>query len=88
MTEKLRNISARGVVQTGDKVLIGGFIAGGNALANNAVVVRVLGPSLSGAGIADSLQDLVLELHNDNGTVIASNDNRGDTQALRNALSN
>jgi hypothetical protein len=80
VTEKLRNISARGLVGTGDDVLIGGFIVGGNALANNAVVVRAIGPSLSQAGVSNPLPDAILELHNSSGTVIGSNDDWQDTQ--------
>jgi hypothetical protein len=80
VTEKLRNISARGLVGTGDNVLIGGFIVGGSALANNAVVVRAIGPSLSQAGISDPLQDPTLELHDSSGATIASNDDWQDTQ--------
>ncbi len=79
-TEKLRNISARGLVGTADEVLIGGFIVGGNALANNAVVARAIGPSLSAAGVTNALQDPVLELHDASGAIIASNDNWQDTQ--------
>ena len=79
-TEKLRNASARAFVQTGDNVLILGFILGGNALANNAVLARAIGPSL---GIPNSLQDPILELHNASGTVIALNDNWQDTQAAQ-----
>src|SRR5205814_2699110 len=60
--ERLRNISARGLVGTGDDVLIGGFIVGGNALATNAVVVRAIGPSLAQAGVANPLADPTLEL--------------------------
>lgn len=79
VTEKLRNLSARGLVGTGDDVLmIGGFIVGGNALANNAVVLRALGPSL--AGVANVLADPMLELHDASGTIVASNDNWRDTQ--------
>ena len=52
VTEKLRNISARGLVGTGDEMPISGFIVGGSALANNAVVVRALGPSLAGVSHA------------------------------------
>lgn len=80
VTEKLRNISARGFVQTGDNVLIAGLIVGGNALANNGVVVRAIGPSLSNSGIANPLQDPMLELHNASGALLASNDNWQDTQ--------
>ena len=80
ITEKLLNISARGVTGTGDNVLIGGFIVGGNALNNNAVVVRAIGPSLSDAGVDNPLQDPVVELHDSNGAIIASNDDWQDTQ--------
>ncbi len=62
VTEKLRNLSARGLVASGDNVLIGGFIVGGSALANNAVVVRAIGPSLAGRGVTKPLPDPVLEL--------------------------
>ena len=80
VTEKLRNISARGVVQTGENVLIAGLIVGGNALANNAVVIRAIGPSLSLAGIVNPLQDPFLELRNSSGALIMSNDDWQDTQ--------
>ncbi len=80
VTEKLRNISARGFVGTSDEVLIGGFIMGGNALSNNAAVVRALGPSLANARVSNALQDPVLELHNSSGALIASNDNWQETQ--------
>lgn len=80
VTEKLRNISARGLVGTGDDVLIGGFIIGENALATNAVVVRVIGRSLSQAGVTNSLADPTLEIHNSAGTVIASNDDWKEIQ--------
>ncbi len=80
VTEKLRNISARGLVGTGDEALIGGFIVGGSALSNNAVVARAIGPSLSGAGISNPLADPVLELHDASGALIATNDDWQATQ--------
>jgi hypothetical protein len=69
----LANISTRGFVQTGNEVMIGGFILGGN---NNPtrVAVRALGPSLSAFGLANVLADPTLELHNANGTTLISND--------------
>jgi hypothetical protein len=79
-TEKLRNISARGLVGTGDEVLIGGFIVGGSALANNSVLLRALGPSLSDAGVTNALPDPALELHDASGAIIAANDDWQDTQ--------
>ena len=76
---KLGNISARGFVGTGDNVMIGGFIIGdGNE--SPRIVVRAIGPSLKNSGVADPLLDPVLELHDGNGLLIASNDNWADVQ--------
>ena len=69
----LANISTRGFVESGDKVMIGGFILGGNN-GTGKVVVRALGPSLAQAGIANPLGNPNLELYNGNGQIIASND--------------
>ena len=68
---RLANISTRGFVQTGDDVMIGGFIATGGS---SRLIVRAIGPSLSGSGVAGALQDTTLDLVNSDGTVIASND--------------
>lgn len=87
VTEKVRNISARGSVANGENVLIGGFIVGGSALANNAVVVRAIGPSLSGGGVSNPLSDPVLELHDSSGAIIASNNDWQDTQKAQIAAS-
>ena len=73
----LANISTRGLVGTGDKVMIGGFIAGNHAGTTN-VLIRGIGPSLAGK-LADPLADPVLELHNANGTTLATNDNWKDS---------
>ncbi|MFZ3375308.1 MAG: Ig domain-containing protein, partial [Chthoniobacterales bacterium] len=70
---QLANISTRGLVQTGDNVMIGGFIVRGDMPAT--VIVRAIGPSLAQHGITNPLQDPTLELHDHNGTLIASNDN-------------
>ncbi len=80
LPQKLLNASARAFVQTGDNVLIAGFIVGGNSLLNNPVVARAIGPSLSQAGVANPLLDPKLELHDDSGAIIASNDNWQDSQ--------
>ena len=76
---KLGNISARGLVSTDDKVIIGGFILGdGNE--SPRIVVRAIGPSLQSAGVANPLPDPVLELHDGNGQLLRSNDNWSDAQ--------
>ncbi|MFN2623394.1 MAG: hypothetical protein ABR611_11165 [Chthoniobacterales bacterium] len=70
----LANISSRGFVDTGDNVMIGGFIIGPVDRSNPRVVVRALGPSLSSSGVPNTLQNPTLELHDGSGTTIASND--------------
>ena len=77
---RLQNLSTRGRVGTGDRVLIGGFII--NGTAQKRVIVRGVGPSASASGIpADqTLQDPVLELRNAEGVMITSNDNWRDSQ--------
>jgi hypothetical protein len=70
---ELANISTRGFVQTGDNVMIGGFMLGFGS--NNAqIAVRGLGPSLSQFGLSNVLADPTLELHDSNGTTLVSND--------------
>ncbi|MEY2529071.1 MAG: hypothetical protein QOJ05_1161, partial [Verrucomicrobiota bacterium] len=75
-TARLANISTRLQVGTGDDVLIGGFIMRGPP--SKRVLVRALGPSLSGFGITNALADPVLELHDGTGALIATNDSWSD----------
>jgi hypothetical protein len=77
-TSTLANISTRGLVQTKDSAMIGGFIAGSGA-STGQVLIRAIGPSLAGSNISNPLQDPLLELHNATGATVASNDNWGDT---------
>jgi hypothetical protein len=73
---QLANISTRGFVDVNNDVMIGGLIAGGpNTDGKATVLVRALGPSLTGTGIQDALLDPILELHNSNGATLATNDN-------------
>ena len=71
----LGNISSRGLVETGENVMIGGFIVGPVDHGSPQVVVRAIGPSLASSGVANTLQDPVLELHDQSGTILATNDN-------------
>jgi hypothetical protein len=72
---KLANISTRGVVQSGDNVMIGGTIVVGDTGSSRRVVIRAIGPSLQAFGVSGALQDPMLDLVNENGTVVRSNDN-------------
>jgi hypothetical protein len=69
---RLANVSTRGKVETGDNVMIGGFIIGGTQ--STRVVVRAIGPSLANYGVADALIDPILEVHDGNGVLIAGDD--------------
>ncbi len=74
------NIATRMRVETGDNVLISGFIITGSGQKN--ILVRAIGPSLTVPGV---LADPVLELHDASGALIATNDNWGSSQ--RDAIS-
>ncbi|MEO7167801.1 MAG: hypothetical protein ABI787_05445 [Spartobacteria bacterium] len=74
----LLNVSTRLQVGLGDKVAISGFIISGSG--TKKVIVRALGPSLGKSGIAAPLANPFLELHDETGAVIATNDNWETTQ--------
>ena len=69
----LGNISTRGFVQTGDHVMIGGFIVQGAEAKR--VIIRAIGPELTQYGVSNALANPTLELHDSTGALIASNDN-------------
>jgi len=71
-TARLANISTRGKVQTGDNVMIGGFI--NQSSIPIKVLIRGIGPSLTDAGVSGALENPVLELHNPDGTVTTNDD--------------
>lgn len=73
------NVSTRGVVGTGDAVMIAGFVVKG--AESKTVVVRGIGPSLAAAGVTGALSDPSLELYDASGTLVQQNDNWADTQA-------
>ena len=68
----LGNISTRSFVQTGEHVMIGGFIVQGTG--PKRVIIRAIGPELTQFGITDALANPRLELHNGTGALIATND--------------
>ncbi len=74
----LQNISTRLKVLAGDNALIGGFIISG--YSERRVIVRAIGPSLTGLGVSGALANPVLELHGPDGFVTITNDNWRDTQ--------
>ena len=69
---ELANIATRGKVDGGDNVMIGGFIVGGGQPTD--VIVRALGPSLNKAGLANVVDDPMLEVYDGNGLLLAQDD--------------
>jgi hypothetical protein len=69
---RVQNLSTRGLVSSGDDVLINGFIIKGTD--PKTVILRALGPSLSGSGVSGALPDPVLNVYDSSGTLIATND--------------
>ena len=79
------NISTRARVETGDNVLIGGFIITGNAAKK--VIIRAIGPSLSQHGLSDVLADPTLDLYDGNSALLQSNDNWQDDPSQASQIS-
>jgi N-acetylneuraminic acid mutarotase len=76
----LANISTRGLVQTGDGVMIAGFIVSPGG-SNGQMLLRGLGPSLA-QFVSGALADPALDLYDANANRIASNDNwKSDQQS-------
>jgi PKD repeat protein len=73
---ELGNLSVRALVQTDDDVLIDGVILrGGNS---KRVVFRAIGPELHDRGVQGELQDPTLDVYDQNGTLLRTNDNWKD----------
>jgi hypothetical protein len=68
----LINISTRGQINTGDNVMIGGFVIQGSQPVT--VILRAIGHSLAAAGITNPISDPTIELHDSTGAIIATND--------------
>jgi hypothetical protein len=71
-SSSLGNISTRSFVQTGEHVMIGGFIVQGSG--PKSVIIRAIGPELAQYGISDALANPKLELYNGTGALIGTND--------------
>lgn len=74
------NVSTRLPVGTGDNVLIEGFIIQGPVGSTKNILVRAIGPSLLPFGVTDALANPTLEIRDQGGALLASNDNWMTTQ--------
>lgn len=71
------NISTRGQVDTGDKILVGGFVIPGDQAKQ--VLIRAVGPALTNFGVSGVLEDPVLTLYAAGGAVLETNTDWGDS---------
>jgi hypothetical protein len=74
---KLANLSTRAFVNTGDNIVIAGFLLSESGISDK-VVVRGIGPSLTALGITNALPNPVLELRDINGALLAANNDWQD----------
>jgi hypothetical protein len=84
---KLANISTRAFVSTGTDIVIAGFILG-NQTGPGRIIVRGIGPSLGSSGVANPLANPTLELRDNNGALLFSNNDWQDDSAQANEIMN
>jgi hypothetical protein len=77
----LGNLSTRGLVGAGTSVLIGGLIVRDDSFTNQTqnILLRGIGPSLTGGGVSGALGDPFITLYNAQGVPIVSNDDWGSS---------
>jgi hypothetical protein len=75
----LKNLSTRGTVGSGADMLIAGFVVGGTA--PKQVLIRAVGPTLSGFGVTGALADPQLQILSGT-SVVTTNDNWGGSPAI------
>ena len=82
---KLANISTRAFVNTGDNIVIAGFLLGGHS-GGDRIVVRGIGPSLTAFGVPNALANPTLELRDSNAALLMANNDWQDIPAQAAAL--
>lgn len=83
-TRRIKAISVRNQVGSGNDVLIAGFVVTGDG--NLRVLIRGLGPALTGA-VSNPLEDPVIRIHNAlTGALVAENDDWGSNEEAKMAM--
>ena len=73
---RLINLSIRTNAGTGAETLIAGFVIGGSGTSGNkSILIRGVGPALTGLGVSGAIANPTLSLYNSSNAVVASNDN-------------
>ncbi|MDB6095486.1 MAG: hypothetical protein JWM32_3048 [Verrucomicrobia bacterium] len=73
-TDRLVNLSSRGRVGAGERLLITGFVIGGTQ--SKQVLIRAIGPALANFGVSGGLADPKIRLYR-MGVLVAENDDWG-----------
>ena len=81
---RLTSISARAPVGTGGNIIIAGFAFNGNV--PKTLLIRAVGPSLAQFNVTGILANPRLDLFDQNGTLLQSNDDWGGSATLSNAF--
>jgi hypothetical protein len=79
-SSKIINLSTRGVADTGDGVLVAGFVISGTD--PKRVLIRGVGPALTAFNVTGVLADPTLKIVKTDGTVLAQNDDWGTQVAV------
>ena len=79
-TERLINLSSRGLVGSDGEAMINGFVLSGHR--PHRLLIRGIGPSLAALGVPAALRDPVLELSRGTGERVVANDNWGSSDNL------
>jgi len=72
-TARLLDLSTRAEVQTGQNAVFGGFVISGGSGTSKSVLVRAIGPALTGFNVSGALAQPVLGVYDNTSTLIASN---------------
>jgi kumamolisin len=76
-SQRLLDISTRAQVQTGQNIMIAGFVIGGTG-TSKSVLVRGIGPALTGFSVTGALAQPVLSVFDSNSTLIATDTGWGN----------
>jgi hypothetical protein len=76
-TSKLGNLSTRTFIGVDQNIAIAGLIVSSGP-ASDRIVVRGIGPSLTALGVSNALANPTLELRNNNGSLLVSNNDWQD----------
>jgi hypothetical protein len=90
VNSKMANLSTRAFVDTGNNIVIAGFLLSDPPQAGTSdnVIVRGIGPSLTALGVTDPLANPTLELRDSNGAVLVSNNDWQDNPVQAAEISN